>query len=262
MVPVGNNQSLSGTGSDVAVKKQRIESTAPGLNGSVPTTQVQVGNQESISGTGSDLGSAVQSGGTKKVSGTGSAVQAVGTKRVPASPLNPEQEEFLQDVYPTLTTEQIQNKALYQKAWDDFLEAKEDARREDEWGEEREKLAEKEKDKVLFKVACPSKLWTDDVLRNRAWVNWQADKRLGAERKVDQMFRSEEDRQYRVEDPIPASCMTDMMLKRHQTNRDGHRWLLMDARGLGVGMRRERAVRTGLRTTAINRHEVVGHFWR
>ena len=208
---------------------------------------VPVGNQESISGTGSDVGSAVQSGGTK---------------RVPASPLNPEQEEFLQDVYPTLTTEQIQNKALYQKAWDDFLEAKEDARREDEWGEEREKLAEKEKDKVLFKAACPSKLWTDDVLRNRAWVNWQADKRLGAERKVDQMFRSEEDRQYRVEDPIPASCMTDMMLKRHQTNRYGHRRLLMDARGLGVGMGRERAVRTGLRTTAINRHKVVGHFWR
>ena len=198
------------------------------------------------------FGDVVQSGGTKKVSGTGSAVQAVGTKRVPASPLNPEQEEFLQDVYPTLTTEQIQNKALYQKAWDDFLEAKEDARREDEWGEEREKLAEKEKDKVLFKAACPSKLWTDDVLRNRAWVNWQADKRLGAERKVDQMFRSEEDRQYRVEDPIPA--MTDMMLKRHQANRDGHRRPLMDVRGFGggFGMGRERAVRTGLRTTATS----------
>ena len=69
MVPVGNNQSLSGTGSDVAVKKQRIESSAPGLNGSVPTTMVPVGNQESISGTGSDVGSAVQSGGDKEGSG-------------------------------------------------------------------------------------------------------------------------------------------------------------------------------------------------
>ena len=192
-VPVGNKESISGTGSDVPALKDSGSrsdnpSSALGLNDSVAALQVPA------------------SALSKKP-----AAQTVQVPvQVPAVPEVPAVDPLHAEFYKTLTDKDKSSKVLYKIAWTRFLDeksgkaAKDRAERKEWVASANARLEALQKEIASFKKACPSETWKYDTLRHYAWVNWQADVRQGAERKVDSWPRRYFGRVYDREERLDA----------------------------------------------------------